>query len=159
MKSIGVDASNNRFIGIWLISCNTASDIGESPSGKATDSDSVIREWRVLPKIYNFLSSKTLFRRSAPYKSLHPSQEGIIRTMKEIHGSYYFLRKNISALSFAESRDFKGILRETDSLTFGDISITYANKRSQTYITLKRYMKNLEDVEYWKIITFIKTLQ
>ena len=75
-------------------------------------------------------------------------QEGIIRTMKEIHGSYYFLRKNISALSFAESRDFKGILRETDSLTFGDISITYANKRSQTYITLKRYMKNLEDVEY-----------
>ena len=68
--------------------------------------------------------------------------------MNEIHGSYYFLRKNISTLSFAESRDFKGILRETDSLTFGDISITYANKRSQTYITLKRYMKNLEDVEY-----------
>ena len=34
--------------------------------------------------------------------------------MKEIHGSYYFLRKNISALSFAESRDFKEILRETD---------------------------------------------
>ena len=78
-----------------------------------TDSDSVIRE----------------------FKSLHPSQKRIIRTMKEIHGSYYFLRKNISVLSFAESRDFKGILRETDSLTFG-------------YITLKRYMKNSEDVEY-----------
>ena len=92
MKSIGVDASNNRFIGIWLISCNTASDIGVSPSGKATDSDSVIRE----------------------FKSLYPSQEGIIRTMKEIHGSYYFLCKNISALSFAEFRDFKAILRETD---------------------------------------------
>ena len=89
MKSVGVDASNNRFIGIWLINGNTASDIGVSPSGKATDSDSVIRE----------------------FKSLHPSQEGIIRTMKQIHGSYYFLRKNISALSFAESRDFKEILR------------------------------------------------
>ena len=34
--------------------------------------------------------------------------------MKEIHGSYYFLRKNISALSSAEFRDFKEILRETD---------------------------------------------
>ena len=44
------------------------------------------------------------------FKSLYPSQEGIIRTMKEIHGSYYFLRKNISALSSAESRDFKEIL-------------------------------------------------
>ncbi len=33
--------------------------------------------------------------------------------MKEIHGSYYFLRKNISALSFEEFRDFKGILSET----------------------------------------------
>lgn len=55
--------------------------------------------------------------------------------MKEIHGSYYFLRKNISVLSFAEFRDFKGILREIDSLTFG-------------YITLKRYMKNSEEVEY-----------
>lgn len=62
-------------------------------------------------------------------------QEGIIRTMNEIHGSYYFLRKNISVLSFAESRDFKGILREIDSLTSG-------------YITLKRYMKNSEEVEY-----------
>lgn len=39
------------------------------------------------------------------------SQEGIIRTMKQIHGSYYFLRKNISALSSAEFRDFKGFLR------------------------------------------------
>ena len=65
---------------------------GVSPSGKATDSDSVIRA----------------------FESLYPSQEGIIRTMKEIHGSYYFLRKNISALSFAEFRDFKEILRETD---------------------------------------------
>ncbi len=55
-----------------------------------TDSDSVIRE----------------------FKSLYPSQEGIIRTMKQIHGSYYFLRKNILALSFAEFRNFKGILRE-----------------------------------------------
>ena len=52
-----------------------------------TDSDSVIRA----------------------FESLYPSQEGIIRTMKQIHGSYYFLRKNISALSFAEFRDFKGI--------------------------------------------------
>ena len=65
---------------------------GVSPSGKATDSDSVIRA----------------------FESLYPSQEGIIRTMKEIHGSYYFLRKNISALSFAEFRDFKEFLRETD---------------------------------------------
>ena len=64
---------------------------GVSPSGKATDSDSVIRA----------------------FESLYPSQEGIIRTMKEIHGSYYFLRRNISALSSAESRDFKGILSET----------------------------------------------
>ena len=75
----------------------------------------------------------------------HPgyaSQEGIIRTMKEIHGSYYFLRKNISALSLAEFRDFKGFLRETDSLPFGDISTIYTNKRSQIYIALKRYMKD-----------------
>ena len=57
-----------------------------------TDSDSVIRA----------------------FESLYPSQEGIIRTMKEIHGSYYFLRKNISALSSAEFRDFKEILSETD---------------------------------------------
>lgn len=69
-------------------------------------------------------------------------QEGIIRTMKEIHGSYYFLRKNISALSFAEFRDFKGFLRETDSLPFGDIGTIYTNKRSQIYIALKRYMKD-----------------
>ena len=62
--------------------------------------------------------------------------------MKQIHGSYYFLRKNISALSFAEFRDFKGFLRETDSLPFGDISIAHTNKRSQIYITLKRYKKN-----------------
>ena len=60
-----------------------------------TDSDSVIRA----------------------FESLYPSQEGIIRTMKEIHGSYYFLRKNISALSFAEFRDFKEFLRETDIAT------------------------------------------
>ena len=32
-----------------------------------------------------------------------------IRAVDFFHGSYYFLRKNISALSFAEFRDFKGI--------------------------------------------------
>ena len=48
MKSVGVDASNNRFIDIWLINGNAASDIGVSPSGKATDSDSVIREFKSL---------------------------------------------------------------------------------------------------------------
>ena len=67
-----------------------AENNGVSPSGKATDSDSVIRE----------------------FKSLYPSQEEIIRTMKEIHGSYYFLRKNILASSFAEFHIFKEILRE-----------------------------------------------
>ena len=50
-------------------------------------------------------------RRTVRHRAIHSRQEGIIRTMKQIHGSYYFLRKNISALSFAEFRDFKEILR------------------------------------------------
>ena len=50
-------------------------------------------------------------RHTVRHRAIQSRQEGIIRTMKEIHGSYYFLRKNISALSFAEFRDFKGFLR------------------------------------------------
>ena len=49
--------------------------------------------------------------------------------MKEIHGSYYFLRKNISALSFAEFHDFKGILCEA--------IIVVITERARTLLNIK----------------------
>ena len=76
MKSIGVDASNNRFIGIGLINGNTASNIGVSPSGKATDSDSVIRE----------------------FKSLHPSH--FRRFLAGIRLKTVFLLKNYPMMKY-----------------------------------------------------------